>query len=64
MWNSLVRQGILRQTDVEEYTLVLNDLLFYYPQQLPNWSGTPPADIGTALDRIAAWIASQGGTLP
>lgn len=64
MWNSLVRQSILRQTGVEDYTLVLEDLLFYYPGNVANWSGTPPATIGEALDRLAAWIKQNGGPLP
>jgi hypothetical protein len=61
MWNSLVRQGILRQTGIEDYDLVLNTLLFYYPANVNDWAGTPPDTIGAALDRIAAWIAKNGG---
>ncbi len=34
----------------------------YTPTTPSDWSGTPPATIGEAIDRIAAFIVSEHGT--
>jgi hypothetical protein len=64
MWNSLVMQGILIQEGPETYTIQLNSIN-YFAANSSHWlSGSPPATLAAAIDRIAAWIASQGGSLP
>jgi hypothetical protein len=63
-WNSLVMQGILRLTGPGAYTIQLNSI-DYFAANSSHWlSGSPPATLAAAIDRIAAWIAAQGGSLP
>lgn len=34
------------------------------PSVAGSWNGTMPSSVGAALDRLAAWVAAQGGTKP